>query len=164
VTRLSREQVAAAAALLADLEAAPLFALVRAAVLERAWGGGEPGAGGPAGAAGEAGEAGEASAGEAEGLAASETTLAADCGHGELACVRVQTAHVLTLLLLTEFGGGAAPIAAGAGAGAGSTGETESEAALALRGLAAASLRAASPLVAAEVALLRSQVAGAAAV
>ncbi len=69
----------------------------------------------------------------------------AACGHEADSCVRVHHADVLTLLLLTLYGG-AVP-----------ADNEEGTAAGALRALAAESLAAATPLLRAEVAILQGQ-------
>jgi hypothetical protein len=211
LTRLSREQVSSAAALLTDLEATLIYRLVRRA-LER----GKPGGASPSADAADASdlaglEAAAAStplsalmaaahdhAGDAVARAAlavpfsdnsAETpaaaaggtvaslvsaeaaaggpddslrgcsTDAATCGHEAMSCVRVHTAHVVTMLLLTLYAGegGVAGRAAAIASASASASPGSPSAAVALRDLVQLSLASASRLARAEVSLLRGQ-------
>jgi glutathione gamma-glutamylcysteinyltransferase len=142
VTRLSREQVAAAARLLADIEMTPLLALIRQAVLSDMRSVSKDYKPDPEK--------------EARNLSSSSTTLTAECDHGQLKCVRVEASHILTMLLLTFFsqGGGSSSSKSAVQ----STEEGRRNVSKQLHTLVAASMSVASPLVAAEVKLLRNQV------
>jgi hypothetical protein len=144
LTRLSREQVAAAAALLLDVEQLPLFQLVREALAAE----GKRRAGGRGAAAdGDATVATLLAVPAAEeGPSDVERAPASACSHEPLSCVRVHTAHVLTTLLLTMYGGREE-------AGARTSGRVGA----ALRDVVLQSLSASSELVQAEVSLLRGQ-------
>jgi hypothetical protein len=209
ITRLSREQVSAAAALLADLEATVLYRLVRRAVEEQSAKAAKAGASAASRATGSSSSSSSsqhqssdphsalmaASHDHAGDLAADHTldvpedaaggtvatlasssrsspasasssssssssSAAASCGHQAMTCVRVHTAHVVTMLLLTLYaseGRDIAAVAATAAAAAASGATGPATASDALRRLAAASLDTASPLVRSEVSLLRGQ-------
>ena len=180
-TRLSREQVLSASELLTDVARTPLHAHITA-LLD---GGNSPAVGSSGSSGIESGnacdtpiESGNAAGGIAppslfsgvalfaaargsdhhdtsgSGVGADTTTgghiHGAACGHEVDTCVRVSTADVLTLLLLTLYGGAD-------GDSSSVPSSATIPAALVLRQLAAASLGTASPLLRAEVALLKGQ-------
>jgi len=149
VTRLSREQVSAAARLLADIQLTPLFALIRRAVLSDNHSIHSASSSGGTLLNSETGSS----------LSASTTTtatLTAECDHGQLTCVRVEASHILTMLLLTFFSQGNGPVQTSSTADSGV--ERRGNLSEQLHSIVAASMRVASPLVAAEVKLLRNQV------
>jgi hypothetical protein len=139
VTRLSKEQVSAAARLLSDLEATPLFGMIRRAILS-----------GPLSSTTKSVISNE----EAINMATSTTTLTAECDHGKQTCVRVEASHILTMLLLTFFSHGSTIVTTTTTASKGKRRNVSEK----LQKLVSQSLLVASPLVSAEVKLLRNQV------
>lgn len=147
VTRLSREQVSAAARLLADIQLTPLFALIRRAMLSDNHSIHSASSGGTL-----------SNSETGSNLSASTNTtatLTAECDHGQLTCVRVEASHILTMLLLTFFSQGGPVQTSSTAASAVERPPNLSEQ---LHTIVAASMSVASPLVAAEVKLLRNQV------
>lgn len=156
LTRLSREQVGAAAALLQDMEKLPLYTAVRRALEAEAVArqGTRPGVV-------PTGEGGDPTLLALHGHAPHAPPMggALACStHEALGCVRVHTAHVLTTLLLTMYAPGAGEAlmhpqvqAQGAAQGA------RDIAGPVLRAAVTHSLASASPLVTSEVSLLRGQ-------
>jgi hypothetical protein len=137
VTRLSKEQVSAAARLLSDIEATPLFGMIRRAILS-----------GPLSSTTKSVISNE----EAIEMATSTTTLTAECDHGKQTCVRVEASHILTMLLLTFFSHGSTIVTTTTTIG------KRRNVSEKLQMLVSQSLLVASPLVSAEVKLLRNQV------
>ena len=142
LTRMPRERMSAVAELLANIQDLSLFVGVHAALrmeIQRRGGSDDC-----------------AEQRVAKSLMSSERTHTkaehGNCAHEPLTCVRVHTAHVLTVMLLTMYSGGGATIGKAAAADSGS------DASSILRAAVSESLLESPMLVCTEVALLRRQI------